>query len=107
MVFLNFRKACELIDRDMVLEIMKKYCAGPMCCYVSLVWERQKFFLRQVRFYSNPIEVNMGCTQGDTYLLIILNLIIDAIVRMQKRYISYMAILGCFYACTIGELQSY
>ena len=48
------------------------------------MWESQKFVLKQSGFFSDPIEVERGCTQGDTDSSIIFNLIIDAVLRAWK-----------------------
>ena len=62
------------------------------------VWEGQEFLLRQAGFYSYPIEVQRGCTQGDTNSPIIFNLIIDAVVQKWKSKTEGKGGRASFYA---------
>ena len=52
--------------------------------YISSVWENQRFLLRQQGVYSVPLDVERGCTQGDTDSPIIFNIIVDAVLRAWK-----------------------
>ena len=98
-IFLDLRKAYDSIDRKRVLRLMEKYKIGPnIRRYVAKVWENQEFVLRQAGFYSDPFEVNRGCTQGDTDSPIIFNLIIDAVLRSWKNDRDYGGSLAFFYA---------
>ena len=82
---LDLRKAYDSIDRGRVLQFMKKYRVGKnIRRYMKSVWKSQLFVLRQGGFYSDLLEVNRECTQGDTNSSIILNLIIDAVLRIWK-----------------------
>ena len=78
---------------------MEKYKVGKnIKRYVKTVWERQQFILRQSGFYSEAIEVERGCTQGDTDSPIIFNLIIDAVIRKWKEDMKGRRSRACFYA---------
>ena len=52
--------------------------------YVDKVWDNQFFMLCQAGFYSEPVDVERGCTQGDIDSPITFNLIIDAVIRTWK-----------------------
>ena len=63
---------------------------GPrLLAYVEKVWEDQHFVLQQAQFYSDPVSINRGVTQGDIDSPIIFNIIMDAVLRewsnMQER----------------------
>ena len=62
------------------------------------IWEKQKFLLRQGGFYSEPIDVERGATQGDTDSPIIFNIIIDAVIRRWKATEEYGNSGALFYA---------
>ena len=84
-IFLDLRKAYNSIDRGRVLKILEKYKVGPKIRrYISSVWENQRFLLRQQGVYSVPLDVERGCTQGDTDSPIIFNIIVDAVLRAWK-----------------------
>ena len=85
-IFLDLRKAYDSIDRKRVLKLMEKYKVGTKVRrYVDRVWDNQFFMLRQAGFYSEPVNVERGCTQGDIDSPIIFNLIIDAVIRTWKK----------------------
>ena len=97
-IYLDLRKAYDSIDRGRVLQIMKKYKVGKnLRRYMKNVWNSQYFILRQGGFYSDPLEVNRGCTQGDTDSPIIFNLIIDAVLRTWRKE-DWRGSRACFYA---------
>ena len=65
---------------------MRHYGIGPQICeYVNTVWNAQVFLLRQHGFYSGPILVDRGVTQGNVDLPVIFNLIIDAVLRCLEE----------------------
>ena len=98
-IFLDLRKVYNSIDRRRVLRLMEKYKIGPnIRRYITKVWESQEFVLKQAGFYSDPFQVNRGCTQGDTDSPIIFNLIIDAVIRSWKNDRAYGGSLAFFYA---------
>ena len=49
-------------------------------------------------FYSTPLDVKRGRTQGDIDSPIIFNLIIDAVIRSWKKDETYDGSRACFYA---------
>ena len=84
-IFLDLRKAYDSIDRKRVLLLMEKYKIGPnIRWYTKHIWENQYFVLRQCGFYSEPISIDRGVTQGDTDSPIKFNLIVDAVIRKWK-----------------------
>ena len=98
-VFLDLRKAYDSIDRNRVLKLLEKYGVGPnITNYIKEVWDNQLFLLRQASFYSKPIEVRRGCTQGDVDSPIIFNVIIDAVLRAWKKREGFQNSKACFYA---------
>jgi len=66
--------------------------------YTEGVWDSQKFVLRQKGFYSEEIEVERGCTQGDIDSPIIFNLVADAVIRAAKQTEGFGETRMCFYA---------
>ena len=54
--------------------------------------------MRQKGFFSEGVDVERGCTQGDTDSPIIFNLIIDAVLRTWKQNIDRDKTQSCFYA---------
>ena len=78
---------------------MKKYGVGPRICrYVETIWRDQAFLLKQSGFFSNPIDVERGVTQGDTDSPIIFNLIVDAVLRKIQGEAAYGKSVSSFYA---------
>ena len=69
-----------------------------MIRYIESVWDNQKFLLRQGGFYSKPVDVDRGCTQGDVDSPIIFNIIIDAVLRKWKKEERYGGSRAMFYA---------
>ena len=81
-IYLDLRKAYDSIDRGRVMKILEKYKVGKnIRNYVKSVWEKQRFVLCQAGFYSDPLQVERGCTQGDTDSPIIFNIIVDSVLR--------------------------
>ena len=54
--------------------------------------------LRQSGFYSETIDLERGCTQGDTDSPIIFNLIVDAVLRKWKSLAEFGKSRAYFYA---------
>ena len=54
--------------------------------------------LRQGGFFSQPVEANRGCTQGDIDSPIIFNVIVDAVIRSWKVNSDYRNSKSCLYA---------
>ena len=78
---------------------MAKYGVGPRILrYIGHVWDSQKFLLRQQGFYSEEIDVERGCTQGDIDSPTIFNLLVDAVIRATKKDKEYGGTRLCFYA---------
>ena len=98
-LYLDLKKAYHSIDRDKTLEVMRKYGVEPRICrYVKETWNEQMFLLRQAGFYSEPIDVQRGCTQGDIDSPVIFNLVVDAVIRAAKAERDYGKTRLCFYA---------
>ena len=98
-IFLDLKKAYDSIDQRRVLNLMKHYKVGPnLRRYINTIWEDQQFILKQGGFFSTPIDVGRGCTQGDTNSPIIFNLIIDAVIRTWKTDLEFAESRACFYA---------
>ena len=86
-VYIDLKKAYDSIDRSRVLIILKAYGVGPnILRYINIVWQRQRFFLRQEGFYSDQIEIERGCTQGDVDSPTIFNILIDAVLRRLMNH---------------------
>ena len=66
--------------------------------YINNIWDKQVFLLRQSGFYSNPLSVDRGCTQGDTDSPIIFNIIIDAVIRKWTEEKNNNTSRALFYA---------
>ena len=98
-IFLDLRKAYDSIDRGRVIKLLEKYWVGPnIRRYVESIWDQQIFILRQSGFYSDPIDVDRGCTQGDTDSPVIFNIIIDAVLRKWKTIEGFNNSRALFYA---------
>ena len=64
------------------MKILEIYKVGPRIRrYIEKIWSDQEFILRQAGFYSEKINVERGCTQGDIDSPIIFNILIDAVLR--------------------------
>ena len=82
-----------------VLKLLEKYGVGPnIRNYIYNIWDKQIFILRQAEFYSDTIDVDHGCTQGDVDSPIIFNIIIDAVLRSWKNSENFHESDSCFYA---------
>ena len=98
-IYLDLRKAYDSIARNRVLKLLEKYKVGPnIRKYIHDIWDKQIFVLRQSGFYSDAIEVDRGCTQGDVDSPIIFNIIIDAVLRAWKKSTNFCKSDSCFYA---------
>ena len=98
-VYLDLSKAYDSIDQESTLRIMEKYKIGPnIRRYVQKVWDNQNFFLRQSKFFSDSIDVDRGCTQGDTDSPVIFNLIVDAVLCLWKDLPNFNGSRASFYA---------
>ena len=65
-VYIDLKKAYDNLDRKVAMKILEKYGVGVnVRRYIWKIWEKQQFFLRQSGFYSDPIAVDQGVTQGD------------------------------------------
>ena len=81
-IYLDLTKAYDSIDRAQVMKTLEIYKVGPRIRrYIEKVWSDQEFILRQAGFYSEKINVERGCTQGDIDSPIIFNILIDAVLR--------------------------
>ena len=81
-IYLDLTKAYDSIDRAQVIKILEIYKVGPRIRrYIGKIWSDQEFILRQAGFYSEKINVERGCTQGDIDSPIIFNILIDAVLR--------------------------
>ena len=79
--------------------ILEKYRVGPnIRRYINKIWNGQRYILRQKGFFSEEVDVERGCTQGDTDSPIIFNLIIDAVLRTWKQNRDRDKSQSCFYA---------
>ena len=98
-MFLDLRKAYDSIDRERVLDLLRHYGMGPrLCAYIETVWEHLVFVLHQSQFYSDKVNVNRGCTQGDIDSPPIFNIIIDAILRIWIQHAQRERSESRFYA---------
>ena len=87
-MYLDLRKAYDYIDRNIILRILQKYKMGHnIRRYISQIWDKQPFVLSEGGFYSNMVDVDRRCTQGDTDSSIILNIIGDAVIRNWKSMV--------------------
>jgi hypothetical protein len=78
---------------------LEKYKIGPnLRRYIKNIWEKQVFLLRQAGFYSDPLDVERGCTQGDIDSPIIFNVVIDAVLRKWMRGETFGDSDSTFYA---------
>ena len=85
-IYLDLRKAYDSVHREGVMALLEKYGVGPRIRrYIRKIWENQTFILRQKGFYSKPISVQRGMTQGGIESPIIFNLIIDAVLRRLRE----------------------
>ena len=65
---------------------------------IERVWNDQQFILRQCGFYSDPVDIKRGCTQGDVDSPVIFNIIIDAVIQSWKPSELYNNSSALFYA---------
>jgi Reverse transcriptase (RNA-dependent DNA polymerase) len=81
-VFLDLSKAYDTLDRGHTLDLLQGYGVGPnVRALLSNFWDNLQLVPRQGGFYGPPIRSERGVTQGDPLSPIIVNVVVDAVVR--------------------------
>ena len=86
-------------NRKSPLNTGRVWCGiRPIYGNIKTVWDCQVFMMQQSSFYSNLLEVEQKCTQGDTDSPVIFNIIIDAVPRRYIQDAGYGLSQSFFYA---------
>ena len=76
------RKAYELIDRGICMDILKGYGLVPkMAQLLGHYWENQKIVIKAGKFLVRLFEMGRGVIQGDPASSMIFNILVDAVIR--------------------------
>ena len=82
-VLLDVRKEYNSIDRGWCLEILRGYGLGPnMARILTHYWEQHSIVPKVGKFLRKDFGTGRGVTQGKTASPIILNIVVDTVVRM-------------------------
>jgi hypothetical protein len=55
MIFLDIKKAYDLVDRERVLQLLQQYGVGPnICSIIEKIWKNDKLIPKQNKFLENP-----------------------------------------------------
>ena len=82
-VILDVRKAYDSLDRGQCMEILLGYGMGKrMACLIANFCDNLMFVPKVKRFLGTPFGTLRGVTQGYPASLVILNIMVDAVVRV-------------------------
>jgi hypothetical protein len=88
-IFIDLKKAFDMLDHDRALDILEGYGIGPrMLHLLRSYWTQQKVVAWQSGYYGKPFEVGCGVTQGDVISPTIFNIIVDAVLHHWYSVVS-------------------
>jgi hypothetical protein len=80
-VFLNLRKAFDVMDQEQCLLILEGYSAGPwMIRIIQCFWRNAIMVCRAAGNYGKAFKASRGITQGSPLSAKLFNILVDAIV---------------------------
>jgi hypothetical protein len=83
-IFLDLAKAFDAVNRDRLLDILAGYVFGPnILRFLRRNWHNAFVVLRQMGYYGTPISSDCGIWQGDILSPLLLNIIVDCILRQD------------------------
>ena len=81
MVFVDLRKAYEVMDCGRCLKIIEEYGLGPnMLRLISYLWDNAELVCRASGYYGKTFKAYRGVMQGGPFSPRIFNVIVDAIM---------------------------
>ena len=80
MVFLDLKKAYDMLDRFWAMEVLKEYSVGNNLCRI-IESQGDMMVPRQGGYYGRPLQAWRGVRQGNIISLLIFNIMADAVVR--------------------------
>jgi hypothetical protein len=81
-VFLDLKKAYDMVDRGRLLVILQQYGVGTSTLrLLRHYWESQQLVARQAGYHGRPFSATRGVTQGDPLSPTFFNIVVDAVVR--------------------------
>ena len=81
-VFLYIRKVYDSLDRGRFLLVLRGYGMGPnLALLLTAYWDRQSIVPKTGKFIGKELRTGRVLTQGDPASPIILNIVVDAVVR--------------------------
>ena len=82
MVFLDLRKACDIIDCGRLLTTLEGCGAVPrMCRILSVFWDQQDVCTRKNRYHVPHFKATWGNTHSGLISPTLFNLLVDNVVR--------------------------
>jgi hypothetical protein len=85
-VFLDLRKAFDVMDRERCIMILEEYSVGPrMVRLIRNYWRDAIMVCRASGNYGQPFKAGRGVTQGNPLLAKLFNILVDAVVREMFR----------------------
>jgi hypothetical protein len=81
-VFLDLKKAFDLMDRERCIMILEGYGAGPrMIWLIRGYWRDAIMVCRALGNYGTPFNAGRGITQGGLLSAKLFNIMVDAVAR--------------------------
>ena len=81
-VFLDVHKAYKSLDRGRCLELLRGYGLGPnLDRLLTKYWYQQRILPKSGKFLGTDFRTGRGVMQGDPVFPLILNIVVDAVVR--------------------------
>jgi hypothetical protein len=85
-VFLDLKKAFDLMDRNRCIMILEGYTAGPrMIRLIRTYWRDAIMVCRASGNYGTPFKAGHGVTQGGPLSAKLFNILVDAVAREWLR----------------------
>ena len=85
-VFINLKKAFDVMDRERCLLLLEGHGASPnMCRLIRHFWDEATNVCRASGNYGAPFKAGRGVTQGGPLSAKLFNVLVDAVVREWLR----------------------
>jgi hypothetical protein len=91
-VFLDLRKAFDVMDRERCILVLEGYGAGPrMIRFIRGFWHNAIMVCRAAGNYGTAFKASRGVTQGGPLLARLFNIMVNAVVR---EWIQQLRVYG-------------